>query len=82
MKKIIFGILCFFGIICPASAHTLVSKDLPYYVKIKKSGVEEKVINVKKIYDQDTKRVVFNVDFTKYNTINNFTIYDNYTSII
>ena len=69
MKKLIFIIICFFSSISLVKASNLESINLPYYVKI-----NNKVINVKKIYDKDTLQVVFNLDYENYNTSNEFNV--------
>ena len=82
MKKIVFIILCFFGCAKLASASYLVSEETPYYVKISKYNMEEKIINIKKIYDQETLDVVFNIDCNNYDIHSKFNTYLEYDKSI
>ena len=73
MKKIILFLLClsYFSIVY---ANNLDYYYLPYYVKIN-DGNEQRVLQVKKIYDKDTLEVVFNMDYFNYSVDNNFNVY-------
>lgn len=59
MKKIIFIIVCLFSLII-VKAESLNFEYLPYYVLIKKNGIEN-FIQIKKIYNNNNE-VVFNMD--------------------
>ena len=69
MNKIIFIIIAFIIITSPVKGEKLISEDTNYYIKI-----NDKIINVKKVYDKDTLEVVFNVDLQNYDTNNIYTL--------
>jgi len=74
MKKLIFILLCFFSVKI-VHANKLDYVYLPYYVKTNIKD-EEKIIQVKKVFDKETLQVVFNIDFNNYDTKNNFNTYE------
>jgi len=78
MRKIILFLICFFLYISYVNANSLISEDLPYYVKISKGHKPAQIINVKKIYDKETLGVVFNTDIENYTTPVNLGVYKNH----
>lgn len=78
MKKIIFIFICFLSGIYLAKAASLVSEDLPYFAKVSKGNFTQ-IIRIKKVYDKDTSKVVFNVNPNNYDISNNFNIYEDYS---
>ncbi len=60
MKKLIFILLCFSMSIILGKCATIVGTDTPYYVTYKSNTVT-KIVNVKKLYDKDTKEPIFSV---------------------
>lgn len=77
MKKIIFSFCCFLFSIYLVDAKILGSENLPYYVKII-YGSKEEVVNVKKIFDQETLKVVFNIDYHNYDNNHTFEKHQDY----
>lgn len=82
MKKIILFLICFFNGIFLVNAQTLISEELPYYVILQKGTSNERMLNIKKIYDKDTLEVVFDVTSRNYEGGDNFNIYDEYNNKI
>lgn len=78
MKKIILILLCLISSIKVVNAVSLVSEELPYYVKLSRWDIKDVIIKVNKVYDKDTLEVVFNTNIDKYNISNNFNIYNEY----
>ena len=83
MKKIILFISSLLFNINIVFASTLVSEDLPYYVKIIDLGSRtEHIIQVKKVYDIDSSEVVFNINYDNYGVGSNFIKYQEYNESI
>jgi len=79
MKKIIFVFICFFVSINFVNAISLSSENTKFYVKISHWSFDELIINVKKIYDQDSLNVLFNIDINNYEVNENFNKYDEHS---
>lgn len=83
MKKILILLISLIVSINLVSAKELDYEILPYYVKIASPGKDKNIIPIKKVYDKETLNVVFNIDYQKYETNNNFFVesevnYNNY----
>lgn len=76
MKKILFCLLSLVLSVYVVNADEVKSENLPYYVLL-----NDEFIQVKKIVDRNNN-VLFNIDYKKYNTNNNFKKYDKYEKSI